>query len=155
MRTLNTNSTFGEATPGMTATTGAENARKSVQTEVDEAKKTLVIYSPDLNFCFSLSMVFQDRYNVVTTTSLTTLEKSVSHYTADLVVVDADPSEKMIQRIDRLRESNRGIPVILLYVYNAREGTLDRAVRSHVDSVFYKPVEINAVSRRIDELLAV
>ncbi|MRR37541.1 hypothetical protein EG829_23375 [bacterium] len=139
----------------MTTTTGAESARKSVQTEVDEAKKTLVIYSPDLNFCFSLSMVFQDRYNVVTTTSLTTLEKSVSHYTADLVVVDADPSEKMIQRIDRLRESNRGIPVILLYVYNAREGTLDRAVRSHVDSVFYKPVEINAVSRRIDELLAV
>ncbi|MBP1655258.1 MAG: hypothetical protein H6Q28_1814 [Bacteroidetes bacterium] len=105
----------------MTTTTGAESARKSVQTEVDEAKKTLVIYSPDLNFCFSLSMVFQDRYNVVTTTSLTTLEKSVSHYTADLVVVDADPSEKMIQRIDRLRESNRGIPVILLYVYNARE----------------------------------
>lgn len=139
----------------MTSTTGAESARKSAQTEVDEAKKTLVIYSPDLNFCFSLSMVFQDRYNVVTTTSLATLEKSVAHYTADLLVVDADPSEKMIQRIDRLRESNRGIPVILLYVYNAREGTLDRAVRSHVDSVFYKPVEINAVSRRIDELLAV
>lgn len=142
-------------TPGMTTTTGAESARKPVQAEVDEAKKTIVIYSPDLNFCFSLSMVFQDRYNVVTTTSLTTLEKSVAHYTADLLVVDADPSEKMIQRIDRLRESNRAIPVILLYVYNAREGTLDRAVRSHVDSVFYKPVEINAVSRRIDELLAV
>lgn len=139
----------------MTYTPGAESARKSAQATSDETRKTIVIYSPDLNFCFSLSMVFQDRYNVVTTTSLTTLEKSVAHYCAHLLVVDADPSEKMIQRIDRLREANRGIPVILLYVYNAREGTLDRAVRSHIDSVFYKPVEISAVSRRIDELLAV
>jgi response regulator RpfG family c-di-GMP phosphodiesterase len=137
----------------MDSTPDEESARKPAQTALDDARKTIVIYSPDLNFCFSLSMVFQDRYNVVTTTNLTTLEKSVAHYSADLLVVDADPSEKIIQRIDRLRESNRRIPVILLYVFNSREGTLDRAVRSHVDSVFYKPVEISAVSRRIDELL--
>jgi response regulator RpfG family c-di-GMP phosphodiesterase len=137
----------------MDSTPDEESARKPAQTALDDARKTIVIYSPDLNFCFSLSMVFQDRYNVVTTTNLTTLEKSVAHYSADLLVVDADPSEKIIQRIDRLRESNRRIPVILLYVFNSRVGTLDRAVRSHVDSVFYKPVEISAVSRRIDELL--
>jgi hypothetical protein len=32
---------------------------------------------------------------------------------------------------------------------------LDRTIRTHVDSVFYKPFEISAVSKRIDEILAV
>jgi hypothetical protein len=43
----------------------------------------------------------------------------------------------------------------MLYVYNTREAALDRTIREHVDSVFYKPVEISAVSGRIERLLAV
>ena len=39
-----------------------------------ETKRTILIYSPDLNFCFSLSMLFQDRYSVVTTTNPGMLE---------------------------------------------------------------------------------
>jgi hypothetical protein len=38
-------------------------------------------------------------------------------------------------------------------VYNAKDVHLDQAIRTQVDSVFYKPFEINTVSRRIDDLL--
>ncbi len=139
----------------MAYSTETDKGKQPVRTDVDENKKTIIIYSPDLNFCFSLSMVFQDRYNVITTTNLGMLEKFVAIYSADLVIVDAVPTEKLIQRIDGLKTSKCSIPVIILYVYSAKEVAVDRVIRSHVDSVFYKPFEISAVAKRIDELLSV
>ncbi len=132
-----------------------DQGKQPVRPDVDEKKKTIIIYSPDLNFCFSLSMVFQDRYNVITTTNLGMLEKFVAIYSADLVIVDSVPTEKLIQRIDDLKPSKGDLPFIILYVYSAKEVAMDKIIRSHVDSVFYKPFEINAVARRIDELLSV
>jgi DNA-binding response OmpR family regulator len=124
-----------------------------LRSEVDQKKKTILLYSPDLNFCFSLSMLFQDRYNVVTTTNLGMLEKFVASYSADLVMIDAVPSESIVERLAGLKEVSKKLPIIMLYVYNAKDVRLDQAIRTQVDSVFYKPFEINTVSRRIDDLL--
>lgn len=133
---------------------GAEqDETRNAGMEVDESKKTILIYSPDLNFCFSLSMLFQDRYNVITTTNPGMLETFVAHYSADLIIVDAVPSAKMATRLVELRKLNNSLPIIMLYVYNAKEAQLDQQIRSNVDSVFYKPFDLAAVSKRIDELL--
>ncbi|MER3525177.1 MAG: hypothetical protein C4326_14305 [Ignavibacteria bacterium] len=120
---------------------------------VDESKKTILIYSPDLNCCFSLSMLFQDRYNVITTTDVTMLEKCGANYAAHLMILDASPSPKMIERLKSVKAGNPDIPIIMLYVYSPKEAALDRAVRSAVDSVFYKPFDLMAMSKRINELL--
>jgi DNA-binding NtrC family response regulator len=121
--------------------------------EGDGRKQTILIYSPDLNFCFSLSMLFQNRYNVSTTTNLGMLETFLANYSADLVIIDAFPSDKIIQTLESLKELKQHLPIIMLYVYNSKETGMDRAIRRHVDSVFYKPFEINVVSKRIEELL--
>lgn len=123
------------------------------RTAADEQRKTIVICSPDLNFCFSLSMLFQDRYNVVTTTSLEMLGDSVSTCSADLLLVDAGPSRQMLQHIEGLKGKHPRLPIIMLYVYSAKDVALDKAIRDEVDSVFYKPCEIGMVSQRIDDLL--
>src|SRR5512140_2428601 len=107
--------------------------------EEDGAKKTILIYSPDLNFCFSLSMLFQNRYNVSTTTNLGMLETFLANYSADLVMIDAFPSTKIVQTLEGLKELKRHLPIIMLYVYNSKEVGMDKAIRGHVDSVFYKP----------------
>lgn len=120
---------------------------------VDEKKKTILIYSPDLNFCFSLSMLFQDRYNVITTTNPGTLESFVTHYAANLLLVDASPTEMMLHRIHALRAASKDLPIIMLYVFNPKEAVFDTALRNEVDSVFYKPFDLTAVSQRISELL--
>jgi hypothetical protein len=70
-----------------------------------------------------------------------------------LVLVDAVPSEKLIERVVGLRSVSPKLPIILLYVYNSKEMDLDKAIREHVDSVFYKPLEVAPISRRIEELL--
>jgi DNA-binding response OmpR family regulator len=139
----------------MTIPADAEKERpsKSPGAGVDEKKKTIIIYSPDLNFCFSLSILFQDRYNVVTTTNLGMLEKFVGSSSADLVIVDAAPTQKLIERLDGLKELNHRMPILMLYVYNTKDVEIDRQIRNHVDSVFYKPFDTTVMSRRINELL--
>lgn len=133
--------------------TQERNGEHALGPDVDEGKKTVLIFSRDLNFSFSLSAVFQDRFNVITTTNPGMLESFVAHYSADLLIVDADPSESMIERIGGLKGLNKDLPIIALYVYSQKEVRLDSSIRSHVDSVFYKPLEISAISKRIEELL--
>ncbi len=116
-------------------------------------KKTIFIYSPDMNFCFSLSMLFEDRYNVVTTTDPALLASSIGDYAADLVLVDSNPTDSLLLQFENLRARNARFPIILLYVYSPKTVHLDRIVRNYVDAVFYKPFEIDAVSKRIAELL--
>ena len=121
---------------------------------VEEGKKTILIYSPDLNFCFSLSMLFQDRYNVITTTNIGSLDKFVADYSADLVLIDAVPSEKLLQRVDALKQLKADLPLIMLYVYNGKDVRLDQCLRKQVAAVLYKPCEVAAVSQKIQEILA-
>jgi DNA-binding response OmpR family regulator len=120
---------------------------------IEEHKKTIFIYSPDMNFCFSLSMLFEDRYNVVTTTNPGLLESSVGDYSADLILVDASPTESLIVQFEKLRARNQRFPIILLYVYSPKNVSMDKVIRNYVDAVFYKPFEIEAVTKRIAELL--
>jgi response regulator RpfG family c-di-GMP phosphodiesterase len=119
----------------------------------DLDRKTILIFSPDLNLCFSLSILFQDRYHVVTTTNITTFERLATCFGADLAIVDEVPSDCLVRRLEVIGAGQRKIPVIMLYVYNGKDVALDRAIRGRVDSVFYKPVEISLVSKRIDEIL--
>lgn len=126
----------------------------ALSSKEEEAKrKSILIYSPDLNFCFSLSMLFQDRYTVSTTTNLSMLETFVANYAVDLIIIDAVPSSRILERLNALRDIRCRLPIIMLYVYNAKDVHLDEKIRQHVDSVFYKPFEVEAVSKRIAELL--
>ena len=127
--------------------------RPTMLPNVDTEKRTILIYSPDLNFCFSLSMLFQDRYNVVTTTNPGMLESFVDHYAADLVIVDALPTEKMIERLAGLKSRDQRLPILMLYVCGPRDTALDALARQHVDSVMYKPFDVADMARRIAELL--
>jgi DNA-binding NtrC family response regulator len=128
--------------------------QKAPGTGVAEGKRTILIYSPDLNFCFSLSMLFQDRYNVITTTSIGSLDKFVADYSADLVLIDAVPSDTLLQRIAALKALKADLPLIMLYVYNGKDVRLDQTLRRQVTAVFYKPFEVAAVSQKIQEILA-
>ncbi len=128
---------------------GAEN----VKTRVPGQKPMILIYSPDMNFCFSLSSFFQDRYDVITTTDPDLLESLAAIRSASLVVIDAEPSRRLIERLRELRRVNGSLPLMMLYVYGPGGGELDRTIRDHVNVVLYKPLNINEISRSIEELI--
>ncbi len=117
------------------------------------AKKTVLIFSPDLNFSFSLSMVFQDRYHVVTTSNSAMIESFASTYGADIAIVDATPTDSLLRQIDAMKKLRPRLTVIMTYVYDARDVRLDTCVRAHVDAVLYKPFEADAVLSQVERLL--
>lgn len=121
----------------------------------EEGRKTIMIVSPDPNFCLSLSMLFGDRYRVLTASSLSVLQEGLKGRGVDLILIDEEPSRKMVDCIDAFRQLNQSLPLIILYVYSPKDVDLDSKLRRTVDSVFYKPFEIGTVSRRIDDLLSV
>ena len=117
-----------------------------------EEKKTILLYSPDLNFCFSLSMLFQDRYNVITTTNPGMLDKFVADYSANLVLVDAVPSEKLIERLDSLEDLEPKTPhdpALCVQRQGCRTGQGDSAARR---CRVLQAIRDRPVSRQIEEL---
>ena len=119
-----------------------------------QCKPMILIYSPDMNFCFSLSSLFQDRYHIITTTDPELLGSLATIHGVSLVVIDDQPSRRMIERLREVRRVNNTLPLMMLYVYGPGDGDLDKTVRDHVDTVLYKPVNIIEISRRIGELIA-
>ncbi len=116
-------------------------------------RKTILIYSPDLNFSFSLSMVFQDRYHVVTTSNSAMIDSFASTYAPDIAIIDAVPAETIVSQIDLLKKLRPCITVIMTYVYDSRNVKLDSDVRSHVDAILYKPFEAESVLSEVRKLL--
>ena len=131
----------------------AKSNERQAQPLPTEEKKRIFIYSPDLNFCFSLSMLFQDRYSVVTTTNHAMIESCDGTHAPHLVIVDAVPSESLLEKIAGLKKRQPTIPVISLYVYSDRAKELEQRLRNQVDALYYKPIDVNDLSSRIAELL--
>jgi DNA-binding response OmpR family regulator len=119
----------------------------------DRSKPMILIYSPDMNFCFSLSSFFQDRYDVITTTDPELLASLAAIRSTRLVVIDDEPSRPMIERLRDLRRVNHSLPLMMLYVYGPGGSDLDKTVRDYVDTVLYKPLNINEISSSIKELV--
>ena len=116
-------------------------------------RKTVLIFSPDLNFSFSLSMALQERYHVVTTSNSSMLESLACTNAADIVILDTIPSIEVERQIDALKSHRPGIHVILTYVYDARDVAFDRSIRGHAEGVLYKPFEVDSILAEVEQLL--
>lgn len=122
-------------------------------TDDGPVRKTILIYSPDLNFCFSLSLALEDRYHVVTTSNTSMLESLACTNAADVLIIDTIPSTEIARLVDVLKSHRPGIHVILTYVYDARDDTFDKSIRGHVEAVIYKPFEVDSILSEVEQLL--
>jgi DNA-binding response OmpR family regulator len=121
--------------------------------EPGERKKTVFVFTSDLDFGFSLSTLFQDRYRVVTATDPEMIETFLDHYKAELFIVDSLPSEEMIHHLQRLKAQQANVPVIVLYMFHPREDEHDLDIRKLVDYVIYKPLDLCDLRGKVEELL--
>ncbi len=103
--------------------------------------------------CVSLLMYLQNRYNITATTDIEVLKKIIHSADFDLVILDTDPSAK-IENICMEIKSGMNIPVILTYVYRNQLKDLDFTIRKYVNSIFYKPFDLNEVSLKLSALVA-
>lgn len=98
-------------------------------------------------------MYLQNRYNITATTDIEVLKKIIRSADFDLIILDTDPSAK-IENICMEIKSEINIPVILTYVYRNQLKDYDFTIRKYVNTIFYKPFDLNEVSLKLSTLVA-
>lgn len=115
--------------------------------------KKILFYSPDFNLCLSLLVFLQDKYNITTTTDLSIVEAVSENSTVDLILMDTDPSQVIESLCENIREKNNNLPIILTYVYKKQFSESDKKIRKTVNSIFYKPYDLNEIAVKMSSLI--
>ncbi len=119
------------------------------------AKKRIVILSSDATLGLSLSLFFENVYNVVSTSEAEVVENALESTMIDLLIVDVGLFEnELLNFVSAVRKKSIDLPVIVMYVYQEKTRKLEDKLRSQVNMIFYKPVDLSQVSNEIRVLLA-
>jgi len=110
------------------------------------------MYSPDVDLCMSLTLYFQDKYVVVTTTDGNTLPSLIELHRPSLVIVDALPTSWILQLFDTWRVKYPELRVMLFRVWRYEDRKREAVIHKSIDYVVYKPIEIDVVARIVSEL---
>lgn len=102
--------------------------------------------------CYSLLMYLQDKFNVTTTTDIEIVRSFIKNPTFDVILIDSEPTNDLENICRTIKDAGKGIPVILTYVYQNHMKDLDTGIRQYVNSVFYKPFDLNEVSKSLTAL---
>jgi len=111
--------------------------------------KSIVFYSNDFNMCFSLLIYLQNNYKVTTTTDLDIVKSIVKTSDLDLLIMDTDPSEIIECYLKDIRNTKTNLPIVLTYVFKNQIKELDTKLREYVNSIFYKPFDLNEISMKL------
>ncbi len=114
--------------------------------------KKIVFYSPDFTLNLSLLMYLQSNYSITTTTDIEDLKAISSSFSCDLIILDTPPSLDVETLCKQLKDYNSKTPIILLYVFDNKLKILDENIRKYVNSVFYKPFDLDNVTRQLSML---
>lgn len=121
----------------------------------DRKMKTIVMYSPDVDLCMSLTLYFQDKYVVVTTTDGNTLPTLVEANHPALVIVDALPTSWILGLFDTWKATHPELRVMLFRVWRYEDRQREAAIHKSIDYVMYKPIDIDFVARIVSGLFEV
>jgi DNA-binding response OmpR family regulator len=114
--------------------------------------KKIIFYSPDFTLNLSLLMYLQSKYNITTTTDIQDLKAICSSFKCDLIILDSQPSDDMERLCKEIKLFKPEIPIILLYVFDNKFKSFDQSIRKYVDSIFYKPFDLDNVSQKLSLL---
>ncbi len=114
-----------------------------------ELKPTIILYSPDMDFCVSLRMLLQNTYEVLVTTEPDILMMMVKSFKPDVVIVDALPTERMRNRFSVMRKEHPKVRIMMFYASSMESPAQHESIRQYVDAAFSKPIDIVEVLDRI------
>ena len=126
---------------------------KSTHTS-EEFSQRILIFSTDNDFCRSLTMLFQSKYQVVSATSIEELQMKMSKERIDLLLTDSTKSDKDIFLVVKnIKSTYPHLFIVLLYVYKYSDGEQEKQFRQYVDAILYKPVDAPKMMDIMDDLL--
>ena len=130
------------------------NSQEDVINRVTKKTFTVLLYSPDIDFCASFRFLFQDRYNVVTITDPKMLLGTVHELNPALVIVDSAITELMRHRFEIMKCENPHIRIMLLYAVHFNDNRIREDIRHSVDAAFSKPIDLSELTASMGALMS-
>ena len=119
-------------------------------------KNKILVFSPDRDLAQSLSMLFENHFEIACETSLVNLQRRIASVAPALLVVDLHPfSSDVMHELNIVEANSADVPVVVLRAYNRLRADVEELVQRTADVVFYKPLNAEEVVRSIHELLKV
>jgi len=98
-------------------------------------------------------MYLQTQYKVVATTDIDVVQSLICNKSADLVILDSEPSSAIQIKCEQFNKCRSDVPVILTYVFNNKIKDLEQTIKKFVTEIFYKPFDLNEIASKISTLL--
>lgn len=98
-------------------------------------------------------MYLQNNYNVTTTTDIEVVKTLIENSNFNLLILDSEPSDKIEMLCRKIKDEKAGFPIILTYVFKNQIKDFDYKIRKYVNSIFYKPYDLNEISHKLSLLL--
>lgn len=116
----------------------------------------ILVFSPDVDLAKSLSLLFENQFEIVCETQLEDLKPRIRSAAPALLLVDlfSFPSD-ILREVNVLRALRLHVPVVLLRVYRQLSPELEETIRDIADLVLYKPFDVNVVADAVHKLLGV
>ena len=122
-------------------------------TEKQDSKKTILLYSPDIDFCLSLSMLLQDRFDIVTTTDDEMLCDLAQSLRPVVLIADAIPTFKLRYKFEVLKGELPDLRIVMFYVSRLNTKGIQQEIRKFVDAAYSKPVDIEELTKCIHTMV--
>ncbi len=117
-------------------------------------RPTVVFYSPDVDFCVSMRLLYQDRYDVVTVSDPDLVLDAVREFRPSLMIVDSAPTKTMQNRFEVIKQENPRIHIMSFYAPQFKSGISARNSFRCVDAAFSKPIDLAEVTKSMSEMMA-
>lgn len=120
----------------------------------DKPRRTVMFYSPDVDFCVSMRLLFQDRYHVVTVSDPEMVLAAVREFQPYLMVVDSSPTKTMLNRFEQIKRDYPRTQIMSIYAPQFNWAHESRTTFRHVDAAFTKPIDLAEVTKHMSEMMS-
>lgn len=119
-------------------------------------KNKILVFSPDRDLAESLTMLFEDQFEITSETLLRSFEHTIDIVQPSLLIVDLHTfSSDVMLQLKILDASKRKVPVVVLRAYSRLRPDVEELIGRVASVVFYKPINADEVVASIHTLLNV
>jgi hypothetical protein len=134
--------------------TSMDIGRKTASEPAGKPRQTVLFYSPDVDFCVSMRLLFQDRYQVVTVSDPDMVLPIAREFRPYLMIVDSAPTRIMRQRFEAIKKENPRTHIMSFYAPQFLAASDARESLRSVDAAYSKPIDLEEVTKSMSEMMA-
>ena len=130
--------------------------RNTYQRLFERGPRTRVlIFSSDPDLAHSLSLLLENRFDVLCETNIEQLERRILEGAPQLLLLDLfSGAPDTLRRIEVVKNIHITMPIVLLRGYGKASPDIEREIRNLTTWIFYKPINGELISEVLETALA-